>query len=227
MRQVETLCSTLAGPPHNLPTLVLSIDDLYLPHSRQEDLARSHKDNPLVQHRGQPSTHDVALGKSLFEDLLNRKTNIKVPSYDKSAFNGAGDQRPRSEWHTVNAEGSPPVEVVVFEGWCVGFRALSDEQVEQKWSAAKSEHEQQGDGYQGQLGKQHLKSALFVNSKLRDYDALTDRFGAFVHMYDETFLAFTPLVMLTLNPATQKILYTSMIGGNNRRPPCGRRRVGE
>lgn len=182
MRQVETLCNTLSSPPHNLPTVVLSIDDLYLPHSKQEALAKSHPDNPLVQHRGQPSTHDVQLGKYLFEDVSSRKTNIKVPSYDKSAFNGAGDQRPQSEWHTVNAEGTPPVEVIVFEGWCVGFRALSDADVEKKWKAAKDEFEQKGDAYQGQLGRQKLESALFVNEKLREYDALTDCFGAFAQM---------------------------------------------
>lgn len=195
MHQVETLCSTLSSPPHNLPTVVLSIDDLYLPHSKQEDLANSHPDNPLVQHRGQPSTHDVQLGASLFQDLANRKSNIRVPSYDKSAFNGAGDQRPQSEWHTVNAEGTPPVEVIVFEGWCVGFRALSDADVEQKWKAAKQEFEQHGDSYQGQLGRQKLESALFVNSKLRDYDALTDRFGAFAHMQVST----TSLIHLVLS----------------------------
>lgn len=162
--------------------VVLSIDDLYLPHSRQEALAKSHPDNPLVQHRGQPSTHDIELGKELFEALVARRTNIKVPSYDKSAFNGAGDQRPEAEWETVNAEGSSPVEVIVFEGWCVGFRALSDADVEQEWTAARDEFKHKGDGYQGQLGKLKLESALFVNSKLREYDALTDHFGAFVHM---------------------------------------------
>lgn len=182
MCQVESLCNTLSSPPHNLPTVVLSIDDLYLPNSKQEALAKSHPDNPLVQHRGQPSTHDVQLGKILFEDLTSRKTNIRVPSYDKSAFNGAGDQRPQSEWHTVNAEGTAPVEVIVFEGWCVGFRALSDVDMEKKWKAAKDEFEQKGDAYQGQLGRQKLESALFVNEKLREYDALTDRFGAFAHM---------------------------------------------
>ena len=82
----------------------------------------------------------------------------------------------------MNAEGSPPIEVIVFEGWCVGFRALSDEQVETKWKAAKDDFEKNGDAYQGQLGKQKLSSALFVNSCLREYDSLTNQFGAFVHM---------------------------------------------
>ena len=180
--QVSTLCETLSSPPHDLPTVVLSIDDLYLPHDKQEALAKSHLDNPLVQHRGQPSTHDISLGKQLFRDLVDRKTNIKVPSYDKSAFNGSGDQRPDNEWETVNAEGSLPVEVIVFEGWCVGFRALSDAEVERKCEAAKAESEKDNEAYRGQLGKQRLESVMFVNDKLREYDDLTDQFGAFVHM---------------------------------------------
>ena len=180
--QVSTLCNTLSSPPHNLPVVVLSIDDLYLPHSQQEALAKSRPNNPLVQHRGQPSTHDVKLGAELFQALADRKTDIKVPSYDKSAFNGAGDQRPENEWETVNAKGSSPVEVIVFEGWCVGFRALSDSEFERKWTAARNEFQRNGDEYSGQLGKLELESALFLNSKLREYDALTDRFGAFVHM---------------------------------------------
>lgn len=74
------------------------------------------------------------------------------------------------------------MEVIVFEGWCVGFRPLSDDDVSKKWKAAKEQYAQQGDAYQGQLGKQNLESVLFVNAKLREYDALTDHFGAFVHM---------------------------------------------
>ncbi|KAK0290512.1 hypothetical protein LTR91_009408 [Friedmanniomyces endolithicus] len=179
---VTTLSKTLASPPHSLPTVVLSIDDLYLPHSEQETLARSHLDNPLVQHRGQPSTHDVGLGVRLFDALAKSETNIRLPSYDKSAFSGSGDRRPGNEWETVNAEGKPAVEVIVFEGWCVGFRSLDDEEAERKWRAAKAEYESKGAEYQGQLGKLQLQSVLFVNAKLREYDALTDRFGAFVHI---------------------------------------------
>ncbi|KAK1081594.1 hypothetical protein LTR33_004551 [Friedmanniomyces endolithicus] len=179
---VTTLSKTLASPPHSLPTVVLSIDDLYLPHSEQEALARSHSDNPLVQHRGQPSTHDIDLGVRLFDALAKSEANIRLPSYDKSAFSGSGDRRPEIEWETVNAEGKPPVEVVVFEGWCVGFRPLDDEEVERKWRAAKAEYERKGAEYQGHLGKLHLESVLYVNAKLREYDALTDRFGAFMHI---------------------------------------------
>ena len=127
-----------------------------------------------MQHRGQPSTHDVGIGKSLFNAILNREADIRVPSYDKSKFSGDGDRRPESEWEVVNRTGEKPVEVVIFEGWCVGFRALSDEDAEAKWKAAKEECETKGDEYEGRLGKLELESVRFVNEKLREYDGLTE-----------------------------------------------------
>ena len=160
----------------------MSIDDLYLPHDQQQYLSKSHPTNPLVQHRGQPSTHDIKLGTSVFSALASRQQNIKIPSYDKSAFSGAGDRLPESEWHIVNASGQPTVDVVIFEGWCVGFRALSDDDAEKQWRAAKSEFETKGDEYQGRLGRLQLESVMFVNEKLREYDSLTDQFGAFMQM---------------------------------------------
>lgn len=176
------MSNTLSRPPHDLPVVVLSIDDLYLSHEQQEALAKAHPENSLVQHRGVPSTHDIGIGKELFDAIISRKTNIKVPSYDKSQFDGAGDRRSEGDWEIVNATGQKPVEVVIFEGWCVGFRSLPDLEVERKWKAAKVEAEASGSEYQGRLGRVKLNDVMLINSKLRDYDALTNKFGAFVHM---------------------------------------------
>lgn len=89
---------------------------------------------------------------------------------------------PESEWEIVNRDGSPAIEVIIFEGWCVGFHALSDLEVESKWKEAKAKFETQGSSYQGQLGKLKLSDVLFVNENLRRYDVLTDKFGAFIMM---------------------------------------------
>lgn len=171
---MTSLHETLSAPPYNLRTLVCSIDDLYLPHSDQLALAAAHPTNPLVQHRGQPSTHDVDLGVALFAAISDRQSDIKIPSYDKSAFNGTGDRLDESQWEIVNRSGEPPVEIVIFEGWCVGFRALSESDLEKKWRAATELAERLGSGYQGRLGKLSLESVRFVNEKLMDYDAITE-----------------------------------------------------
>lgn len=152
---------------------MLSIDDLYLPHNQQEALAKTHPHNPLVQHRGQPSTHDIALGKELFTSIRNRHSNIKIPSYDKSAFSGQGDRRATNDWETINdASSTQKVEVVIFEGWCVGYRSLSEEELRRKWEQAKAAAED-GAAYKGQLGKLQFDSVQFVNEALKEYDALT------------------------------------------------------
>ncbi|KAK6441452.1 cystathionine beta-lyase [Oleoguttula sp. CCFEE 5521] len=179
---VTSLHDTLSSPPYNLRTLVFSIDDLYLPHSDQVALAASQPLNPLVQHRGQPSTHDVELGRTVFSAIDAQETDIKVPSYDKSAFAGAGDRLPQDNWETVNRAGEAPVEVVIFEGWCVGFRALSEPDLERKWDAAVRDAREHGETYTGRLGKLQLESVHFVNEMLRDYDVLTDQLNAFIHI---------------------------------------------
>ncbi|KAK6433976.1 cystathionine beta-lyase [Oleoguttula sp. CCFEE 5521] len=179
---VTSLHNTLSSAPYNLRTLVFSIDDLYLPHSDQVALAATQPDNPLVQHRGQPSTHDVELGRTVFSAIAARETNIKIPSYDKSAFAGAGDRLSQDKWETVNRVDDAPVEVVIFEGWCVGFRALTEEDLHRKWEAAVDEAREKGEGYLGRLGKLQLENVQFVNKELRGYDVLTDQLNAFIHI---------------------------------------------
>jgi D-glycerate 3-kinase len=50
---VRALAETLENR-EGLPTLVVSIDDFYLPHAAQLDLAAKHPANALVQYRGEP-----------------------------------------------------------------------------------------------------------------------------------------------------------------------------
>ncbi|KAF4126823.1 D-glycerate 3-kinase [Geosmithia morbida] len=157
---------------HGLPTLVCSIDDFYLPHADQVALASSHADNALVQHRGEPGTHDLALARRCLDAVVAGQPT-RIPVYDKSAFGGAGDRLPESEWRPVNQHG-PVLRAVILEGWCVGFRALSDADVECRRSAHPRGSRT--------LARHSLEHLLFVNDCLRAYDALTDLFDAFVHI---------------------------------------------
>jgi len=125
------LRAQLSSPPHALSVVVLSIDDLYLPHSGLRSLADSHPSNILFQGRGQPGTHDVPLGTSVLQRLkgINEADaqTVDIPHFDKSLFNGEGDRAPRGE--TVKG----PVDVVILEGWCVGFFPTSREVIEERW----------------------------------------------------------------------------------------------
>ncbi|KAF4778582.1 D-glycerate 3-kinase [Colletotrichum scovillei] len=165
---VRALADTLTKLGH--PTLVFSIDDLYLTHADQLALARSHPENLLVQQRGEPGTHDTQLARAFF-DGITKGLPTKVPSYDKAAFSGQGDRVPQSQWTEVNKPGQPKVQVVIFEGWCVGFRALPEAEVEAKWKAPSRT-----------LQKHKLEHLLLVNERLREYDAMTDLLDVFIHI---------------------------------------------
>ncbi|PYH98949.1 uridine/cytidine kinase [Aspergillus ellipticus CBS 707.79] len=177
---VSTLQSTLRSPPYSLAVATLSLDDLYLTHAEQQALAKAHPTNPLLQHRGQPGTHDLALAEEVFSALrAGRETAI--PQYDKSAFSGQGDRVPVSQWETANGEGQETVKVVIFEGWCVGFRAWEDAIVRQGWERAVQRKEA-NIGYEGRLAHVKLEDVMMVNEALRGYDVITNQLDALIHI---------------------------------------------
>ena len=167
--QISSLAKTLTA--RGLPTVVLSIDDFYLCHDDQIRLASRHPENPLIQHRGQPSTHDFPLILSVFSSLRQGQSS-KIPVYDKSAFSGQGDRAPSDDWFTVNNKGDEQIQIVLFEGWCVGFRALDDEDVRKSWSSAFNQRDSKE--YKGRLGWNSLESIKYVNNALRRYDEITE-----------------------------------------------------
>jgi D-glycerate 3-kinase len=110
----------------------VSIDDFYLTHSAQEALAAAHPGNRYLEHRGYPGTHDVALGCETLAALTATVVGtaavagtVAVPRYDKSAHDGRGDRAPRSVWPRVEV----PLDVLVVEGWMLGFRPVSEADV--------------------------------------------------------------------------------------------------
>lgn len=109
--------------------------DLYLRHADMLAVGRAHAPNPLMQGRGQPGTHDVALGSSILRALRSINDHpdksVQLPVYDKSAWDGQGDRA--ADAVTVHG----PIDLVLFEGWCLGFHALSQAEIEQKLRMSK------------------------------------------------------------------------------------------
>jgi D-glycerate 3-kinase len=116
--------------PYRVATL--SIDDLFLPRAQMRALAAAHPDNPLLCGRGFPGTYDMSLAISLLHSLkeINRPGSgeVHIPHFDKSLFNGEGDRVPESEWNTVKG----PLDVVLLEGWLVGFYPQSRQYIEER-----------------------------------------------------------------------------------------------
>ncbi|KAJ5373738.1 hypothetical protein N7517_005744 [Penicillium concentricum] len=168
---VSALNDTLRSEPYSLSVVTLSLDDIYLTHADQVALAQAHPSNPLLQHRGQPSTHDLTLGEEVFASLAAERPTA-IPQYDKSAFEGQGDRVSKAQWKVVNQEGQDKVKVVIFEGWCVGFRAWDDQTLRAKWEAAVRQKE--NGEYDGRLGHVKFEDVKAINDALKRYDVLTE-----------------------------------------------------
>lgn len=179
---MKTLQKTLQET-YKIPTAYLSLDDLYLTNKDQKTLAKSHPNNPLIQHRGQPGTHDLQLAKQVFSSLKHSQLT-HLPRYDKSRFGGEGDRVDLSDWPVVNTGGKndDTIKLVIFEGWCVGFRPYkSDQSLYSQWIAAVNAKDQSLSGeeistppYNGRLGFVHFDDIKVVNDSLKDYDGLTE-----------------------------------------------------
>jgi D-glycerate 3-kinase len=134
-------------------------------------LSSRYPDNPLLQHRGLPSTHDIELAKSIFS-TLRQNSSTSIPRYNKAAFGGQGDRDSEDHWQSVNVEGQNIVKIVIFEGWSVGFRPLSEHQLQQKWQKAATARET--GHYLGRLGHVAYNNIAQINDALREYDSITE-----------------------------------------------------
>jgi D-glycerate 3-kinase len=92
--------------------IALSIDDLYKTRQQRQQMADSI--HPLFNTRGVPGTHDIDMATELFDKL---RTSGAVGDILLPRFNKAIDDRyPQGEWSNVRL----PVDIILFEGWCVG-----------------------------------------------------------------------------------------------------------
>ena len=111
---------------------------------------------------------------------LRRCEPVKVPSYDKAAFHGQGDQAPCEQWRVVNAPDEPKVRIVLLEGWCIGFKAISDEELRRRWESAKAR--EAAGVYDGRLAFASLCNISVVNAALKQYDEITKQLDALIHI---------------------------------------------
>lgn len=109
----STLCALLVeifNEVFKLKSIGFSIDDFY--YSKAHRAALSDTVHPLLKTRGVPGSHDTKLLHTVVKQLLVGESTL-IPVFDKSI----DDLLPMSEWTKVHSS----LDVVVFEGWCVGI----------------------------------------------------------------------------------------------------------
>lgn len=118
-----------ALPAAGLTGTTVSVDDFYMTRAGQLAMADAHPGHPLLEHRGYPGTHDISLGECTLAALRAGQGPVAVPVYDKSAHGGRGDRLPESAWRTV----TPPLDLVLVEGWMLGFEPVPEPSLETPW----------------------------------------------------------------------------------------------
>lgn len=105
-----------------LNVAVLSLDDFYLTKESRQQLAASV--HPLLITRGVPGTHDLPLAEHIFKQLsrLKKGETLALPTFEKAR----DDRAPAEHWPTIRG----PVDLVIFEGWCVGASAQGADELE-------------------------------------------------------------------------------------------------
>lgn len=119
------MSGTLAAQGYR--TLIVGLDNLYLSRARRLELARDI--HPLFATRGVPGTHETALGVELIDRARSGKS-FAVPQFDKAT----DDRAPAADWPVWKGH----VDVVVLEGWCVGAKPQTEEELRKPFNALEA-----------------------------------------------------------------------------------------
>jgi D-glycerate 3-kinase len=135
----STLAAFLAGclqREADLSVVCLSLDDLYFSKAMRATIAKSV--HPLLATRGVPGTHDVEVGRLILAALTDTddRHRVTLPAFDKASDDRVAEVNRRR----VDA----PVDVVLFEGWCVGARPQTLEQLQAPVNALEANADANG-----------------------------------------------------------------------------------
>lgn len=124
-------------------TTQLGIDDFY--KSKRDRQALADQVHPLLLTRGVPGTHDMGLALSVIDSLLASE-EVASPRFDKAI----DDRLPESDWLIH----SGAVDLILFEGWCVGAVGQPDSELESPLNPL--ERDRDGD----RIWRRYVNSAL-------------------------------------------------------------------
>ncbi|KEP65010.1 UNVERIFIED_CONTAM: glycerate kinase [Hammondia hammondi] len=150
-------------------TVALSLDSFYALAGKQEKLAQKHAGNPLLEGPGNPGTHEPLLAACVLESLKRNTPNgaVQVPVYDKTLNDGRGDRLCVKDWPNIE---TGRIQLILLEGWVLGFTAAAESTADPFPSLTKEEVE-------------WMKP---VNKALQDYGAINALVDAWVVLQADT-----------------------------------------
>lgn len=161
--------STLHHRNSQIKAIAISLDDFYLTRAQHVEMWQQTGYRWIYKYRGLPGTHDLQLACDTLDQLCSSSTalgSFQLPAYDKSACGGEGDRV-----HCSSNNILLPVQVVIFEGWCLGFRHLHPDLIRAMQTTSEF------------LQKLELQDLLLINRNLRDIETrLYPYFDGFVRI---------------------------------------------
>ena len=117
---ISSILTLILQKYFKLNVFKISIDDFY--KTRRDRKILSIKKHSLLITRGVPGTHDIDLMLNFFIKIKSKKfKSIKVPKFNKAT----DDRFSKNLWYKIKSK----PDVIIFEGWCVGARAKTKNQL--------------------------------------------------------------------------------------------------
>jgi len=130
---ISSILSIILKKYFKLNVCKISIDDFY--KTRKDRKLLSKNKHPLLMTRGVPGTHDIDLMLSFFKKIKDKNfKSLQVPTFDKAI----DDRCSKSLWHKIKIK----PDVMIFEGWCVGARAQSSNQLKKPINSLEKIYDQ-------------------------------------------------------------------------------------
>lgn len=120
----------------------------------------------------------MLLGSAILKQLKEtKKGTIHLPVYDKSAHQGKGDRS------SATVDIGAPLDVVIFEGWCLGFYPISEMALQRRHHKGQQGGEDEPWGDQSDalyFHKHSLHSLIQINHYLAEYLDWYDYIDCFI-----------------------------------------------
>tara|TARA_B110000914_G_scaffold195735_1_gene184571 strand:- start:180 stop:767 length:588 start_codon:yes stop_codon:yes gene_type:complete len=119
--------------------------------------------------RGVPGTHDINLILNFFKKIKGKNfKNLQIPKFNKAT----DDRYPKNLWQKIKTK----PDVVIFEGWCVGARAQSSNQLKKPINSLEKIYDQ------------GAKWRVYVNNQLKTkYKTLFSQLDGLLYLKAKNF----------------------------------------
>ena len=119
--------------------------------------------------RGVPGTHDIDLMLNFFKKIKDKNfKSLQIPTFNKATDN----RSPKSLWYKIKSK----PDVIIFEGWCVGARAQTANQLKKSINSLEKVHDQ------------NTKWRTYVNNQLKTkYKTLFSQLDGLLYLKAKNF----------------------------------------